>query len=82
MLDGIRDPLIHIIRNSVDHGIELPAERLAKGKPENGTVLLRAIHENGMVVIEIADDGGGIKFDTVRQKAIDKKLVSFEDAKN
>ncbi len=81
LLDGIRDPLIHIIRNSVDHGIELPAERLAKGKPENGTVLLRAIHENGMVVIEIADDGGGIKFDTVRQKAIDKKLVSFEDAK-
>jgi len=81
LLDGIRDPLIHIIRNSVDHGIELPAERLAKGKPENGKVLLRAIHENGMVVIEIADDGGGIKFDAVRQKAIDKKLVSFEDAK-
>ena len=81
LLDGIRDPLIHIIRNSVDHGIELPAERLAKGKPENGKVLLRAIHENGMVVIEIADDGGGIKFDAVRQKAVDKKLVSFEDAK-
>ena len=81
LLDGIRDPLIHIIRNSVDHGIELPAERLAKGKPENGTVFLRAIHENGMVVIEIADDGGGIKFDAVRQKAVDKKLVSFEDAK-
>lgn len=81
LLDGIRDPLIHIIRNSVDHGIELPAERLSKGKPENGKVLLRAIHENGMVVIEIADDGGGIKFDAVRQKAVDKKLVSFEDAK-
>ena len=80
LLEGIRDPLVHIIRNSVDHGIELPAERLAKGKSEQGTVKLRAFHENGMVVIEIADDGAGIDIPLVRQKAIQLGLVTAERA--
>jgi two-component system, chemotaxis family, sensor kinase CheA len=80
LLDAIRDPLVHIIRNSVDHGIELPADRISRGKPELGKVLLRASHENGMVVIEIADDGAGVDFDGVRQKAIEKNLVSLQQA--
>jgi two-component system chemotaxis sensor kinase CheA len=80
LLEGIRDPLVHIIRNSVDHGVEQPAERLAKGKPELGTVKLRAFHENGMVVIEIADDGAGINFPLVKQKAIQLGLVTTERA--
>jgi len=80
LLEGIRDPLVHIIRNSIDHGIETPAERIAKGKPEQGTVKLRAFHENGMVVIEIADDGEGINVPLVAQKAIQMGLVSAERA--
>lgn len=80
LLEGIRDPLVHIIRNSVDHGIELPIDRLAKGKPELGTIKLRAFHENGMVVIEIADDGAGIDIPLVKQKAIQMGLVTTERA--
>lgn len=80
LLDAIRDPLVHIIRNSIDHGIEIPSERLNRGKPEMGKVLLRASHENGMVVIEIADDGAGVNYDLVRQKAIEKSLVSPQQA--
>ena len=80
LLEGIRDPLVHIIRNSVDHGIELPAERIAKGKPEQGSVKLRAFHENGMVVIEISDDGAGINIPLVKQKAIQLGLVTAERA--
>jgi len=78
LLEGIRDPLVHIIRNSVDHGIESPGERAAKGKPEQGTVKLRSFHENGMVVIEIADDGAGINVAAVAKKAIEKGLVTAE----
>jgi two-component system chemotaxis sensor kinase CheA len=80
LLEGIRDPLVHIIRNSVDHGIELPAERIAKGKLEQGSVKVRAFHENGMVVIEIADDGAGINIPLVKQKAIQMGLVTTERA--
>ena len=78
LLEGIRDPLVHIIRNSVDHGIESPGERVAKGKSEQGTVKLRSFHENGMVVIEIADDGAGINVPLVAKKAIEKGLVTAE----
>jgi two-component system chemotaxis sensor kinase CheA len=80
LLDAIRDPLVHIIRNSIDHGIETPENRIAKGKPESGRVLLRATHENGMVVIEIADDGAGVDFDSVRKKAVEKNLVNPQQA--
>ncbi len=78
LLEGIRDPLVHIIRNSVDHGIETPEERAAKGKPEQGTVKLRSFHENGMVVIEIADDGAGINLPLVAKTAVAKGLVTAE----
>jgi two-component system chemotaxis sensor kinase CheA len=80
LLDAIRDPLIHIIRNSIDHGIELPSERLLAGKPEFGNLLLRASHENGQVVIEIADDGAGVNYDVVRKKVVEKQLVSPQEA--
>jgi len=82
LLDAIRDPLVHIIRNSVDHGIELPADRISRGKPDMGKVLLRASHENGMVVIEISDDGAGVDFDLVRQKAIEKNLIPVQQAQD
>jgi len=78
LLEGIRDPLVHIIRNSVDHGIESPGERVAKGKPEQGIVKLRSFHENGMVIIEITDDGAGINVPLVAKKAVDKGLVTSE----
>ena len=80
LLDAIRDPLVHIIRNCIDHGVEIPGDRRALGKPESGKVLLRASHENGMVVIEIADDGAGVNYDLVRQKAVEKGLVSPQQA--
>jgi two-component system chemotaxis sensor kinase CheA len=76
LLDGIRDPLIHIIRNCIDHGIETPAVRIAQGKPEMGTVTLRSKHENGMVVIEISDDGAGIDKERIAQSALDKGLLT------
>ena len=78
LLEGIRDPLIHIIRNSVDHGIETPEVRRAKGKKETGSITLRSMHESGMVVIEIADDGGGIVIPLVARMAVQKGLVSAE----
>jgi two-component system chemotaxis sensor kinase CheA len=78
LLEGIRDPLIHIIRNSVDHGIETPEVRRAKGKKETGSITLRSMHESGMVVIEIADDGGGIDIPLVAKMAVQKGLVTAE----
>lgn len=78
LLDGIRDPLVHIIRNSVDHGIESAAVRLENGKKEVGTVTLRSMHENGMVVIEITDDGAGINIPLVARKAVEKGLITAE----
>ncbi len=76
LLENIRDPLIHIIRNSVDHGIETPENRVAKGKPELGTITLSSMHENGMVVITIVDDGAGIDIPMVAKKAVQKGLVT------
>lgn len=78
LLDAIRDPLIHILRNCVDHGIEIPAQRIAHGKTETGTVSLRSLHENGRVVIEIADDGAGVDLALVARTAVDKGLVTPE----
>ncbi|MEY3787608.1 MAG: hypothetical protein RLZ75_1815 [Pseudomonadota bacterium] len=78
LLDAIRDPLMHIVRNSIDHGIETSEERLLKGKPAIGKLLLRASHENGMVVIEVADDGAGVNYDLVREKVIEKNLMAPE----
>lgn len=80
VLDAIKDPLTHMVRNSADHGIESPAERRAAGKPEIGKVRLNACHEGGHVIICIEDDGAGIAIDRVRQKAIKNGLVSERDA--
>ncbi len=76
ILEAIKDPLTHLIRNSVDHGIESPAERERAGKPAEGTVLLRAFHEGGQVNIEISDDGRGLAHDKIRAKAIERQILS------
>jgi two-component system chemotaxis sensor kinase CheA len=80
IIEAIKDPLTHIVRNAVDHGIESPGVRLAAGKPAEGRLRLRAYHEGGQVNIEIADDGGGIHADRVRQKALERGLITPEQA--
>ena len=80
LLDGIRDPLMHIIRNSVDHSIEEPDVRVRKGKPETGQIVLNASHQNGMILIEVSDDGAGINLELIKQRAIERKLISPETA--
>jgi two-component system chemotaxis sensor kinase CheA len=78
IIEAIKDPLTHIVRNSCDHGIEMPEARLAKGKGASGTVLLRAYHEGGHVNIEISDDGAGIDPERIKRKAVEKGLVRAE----
>jgi two-component system chemotaxis sensor kinase CheA len=80
LIEAIKDPLTHLVRNSVDHGIEKPEARLAAQKPAEGCLRLRAFHEGGQVNIEIADDGGGLNADRIRQKAIDNGIISSEQA--
>ena len=80
ILEALKDPLTHIVRNSVDHGIESSEVRAANGKPAKGVLCLRAFHEGGQVNIEIADDGGGIRADRVREKAIEKGLITADQA--
>lgn len=80
VIDEIGDPLVHLIRNSLDHGIESPEIRIANGKPEEGTVVLRAYHSGNHVFIEIEDDGAGINRQKVLKKAISRGLVSEETA--
>jgi two-component system chemotaxis sensor kinase CheA len=80
VIEEVSDPLTHLIRNAVDHGLESPADRVAKGKPAEGRIDLRAYHEGGNVVIEIADDGAGINTQRVRQKAIERGLISADAA--
>lgn len=80
IVEAIKDPLTHIIRNAIDHGIEEPAARGAAGKPVEGLIRLRAGHERGQVTIEIADDGAGIDVARVREKAVARRLVAREQA--
>jgi two-component system, chemotaxis family, sensor kinase CheA len=80
ILEAIKDPLSHAVRNSVDHGIETAAVRLAAGKPAEGTLSLRAFHESGQVNIEISDDGAGIDPERIRAKAIEKGLITVQQA--
>src|SRR5690606_10154369 len=75
----VGDPLTHLVRNAVDHGLETPAQRLAAGKPEEGRIELKAYHEGGSVVVEIADDGAGINSQRVREKAVKQGLISPDD---
>ncbi len=81
VIDEIGDPLVHLIRNALDHGVESPAERLAKGKPEEGTVTLRAYHSGNHVFIELEDDGAGVNRDRVVAKAIANGIITEEIAK-
>ena len=76
MLDDLSDPLIHMIRNAVDHGMETPEERIAAGKPGVGTVKLKAANEGNLISIYISDDGRGINPESVRKKAIERKVIS------
>lgn len=78
VIDEIGDPLVHLLRNSVDHGIELPSERVKKGKPEEGTIELKAYHSGNHVFIEITDDGAGINREKVAKKAVSKGLITEE----
>jgi two-component system chemotaxis sensor kinase CheA len=78
MIEKIGDPLMHLVRNSMDHGIESPEVRTAAGKPARGTVSLNAYHESGSIVIEVADDGGGLNTERIFRKAVDKGLVSAD----
>ena len=79
-LEAIKDPLTHAVRNSLDHGIESPADRQAAGKDPEGTLRLRASHEGGHVIIEVSDDGAGIAVEKVRQKAIERGLITADRA--
>ncbi len=76
VLELIKDPLTHMVRNSGDHGLETPAERRAAGKSETGRITLNAFHEGGHIIIEIADDGRGLPIDKIRAKAVSKGLAT------
>lgn len=76
VLELIKDPLTHMIRNSADHGLENPAERVAAGKPEKGTITLSAYHEGGHILIEVRDDGRGLNLDKIKQKALANGLTT------
>ena len=80
ILEAIKDPLVHVVRNAVDHGIETQDVRAARGKARTGTLLLRAYHEGGHVCLEISDDGAGLNTEAIRQRAVAKSLVTAERA--
>jgi two-component system, chemotaxis family, sensor kinase CheA len=80
LLEAIKDPLTHIVRNSVDHGIEMPEKRLARGKRSEGHLKLRACHEGGQVLVEISDDGAGIDTARVKSKAIERGVITAQQA--
>ncbi len=80
LIDAIRDPLTHIIRNAIDHGIESPEERIKKGKPPKGKIIIKAFFQGGNIIIRISDDGRGINLEKVKQKAILKDIITKEQA--
>ena len=80
LLEAIKDPLTHAVRNAVDHGIEAPTERILAGKPAEGCLRLKAFHQSGSVVIEVSDDGAGIPIERVLAKAIERNLVTADEA--
>lgn len=81
VVEVIGDPLVHLVRNAVDHGLEPPQERIRQGKPETGRVWLRASHQGNAVVIEVEDDGRGIDPEIMRRKGIEKGLITPEQAR-
>jgi len=80
VIEHIGDPMVHIIRNAIDHGLEAPEARKAKGKPERGTISIDASQRGNQIVIEISDDGKGIDLDRVKRKAIERGIVSADEA--
>ena len=82
ILDKLEDPLIHLVRNAIDHGIETPEERIKAGKPEEGTIKLSAFQEGDRIIISIEDDGKGIDVEKVKKKAVEKGLITSEQAEN
>jgi len=82
IVEEIGDPLVHIIRNSCDHGIEAPEERLAKGKPEMGTIALKAFNEGNQIVIQIDDDGKGLDPEMLKNKSLEKGIITEKEADN
>ncbi len=80
VVDEIGDPLMHMLRNSADHGLEMPQERIARGKPETGSIFLDAYQDGNNVVIEVRDDGNGIDVERVREKAIERGVMTEEQA--
>ncbi|HEX4003541.1 MAG TPA: chemotaxis protein CheW [Candidatus Acidoferrales bacterium] len=80
IIEAIKDPLTHLVRNAVDHGIELPEIRVKAGKPAAGRLMLRAFHEGGQVNIEISDDGAGLNVQRIRQKAVERGLITSEQS--
>ncbi len=79
VLEMIKDPLTHMVRNSADHGLEAPADRIAAGKPETGVVTLRAFHEGGHIIIEIGDDGRGLNMAKIKKKCLENGLATEEE---
>ncbi|MFO1368075.1 MAG: chemotaxis protein CheA [Marinagarivorans sp.] len=82
VMEKIGDPLVHLVRNAVDHGIESPEVRAAKGKPEEGHIMLNAYHQSGNVIIEITDDGKGLDREAITRKAIEKNIITAQEAAN
>lgn len=79
VLEAIKDPMTHLVRNAIDHGIEAPDDRVAKGKNPEGTIVLRAYHEGGHVIVEISDDGAGVDVAVIRRKAVERGLIATTD---
>jgi two-component system, chemotaxis family, sensor histidine kinase and response regulator PixL len=79
-LEKLHDPLLHLVRNAFDHGIELPSERKINGKPEVGHIEIRAYHQGGRTVIEVRDDGRGIHYENIRRKAVERNWLTPEQA--
>ena len=79
VVEELNDPLLHMIRNSMDHGLETPEKRVAAGKPETGTLHLRAYHQGGNIVVEVEDDGAGLSRERILQKAIERGLARADD---
>jgi two-component system chemotaxis sensor kinase CheA len=80
IIEAIKDPLTHLVRNSVDHGIELPDDRVKAGKDRSGCLILRAFHEGGQVNIEISDDGAGLDAERIRKKALERGVITADQA--
>ncbi|MBI2061864.1 MAG: response regulator [Nitrospirae bacterium] len=80
IVDSLLDPLLHLVRNAIDHGIEMPDARGRSGKPPEGTIEISALQEGEKILVRVADDGGGIDAERVRSKAIERKLVSAAEA--